>query len=34
MIRGLNAVMSEIHRMAQREGTVVTELNIVDALVL
>lgn len=32
MAQGLNAVMSEVHGMAQRGGTVVTELKIGDAL--
>lgn len=32
MAQGLNAVMSEVHGMAQRGGTVVTELKIGNAL--
>lgn len=32
MAQGLNVVMSEVHGMAQRGGTVVTELKIGDAL--
>ena len=32
MAQGLNAVMSEVHGMAQRGGTVVNELKIGDAL--